>query len=109
MDTLVSGDNVVIALLATYLIQWMKDHKAKAFQWLSSDRPEIVRGFSACVAALAAAGITMEFHAGTLTISGLELNNLVNFLLTGLSQFVMQHFAFKVGISVPNKLKSPDS
>lgn len=109
MNELVTQDNIAVALLATYVIQWLKEHPSKMLSWLSEAQPGIVRGFSALVAALSAAGITYEFDAGTLTVAGLTAVNVGNFLVTAVFQFVFQHFAFRVGISVPRRLQNGKS
>ncbi len=108
-EQLISGDNVVLAILASYLIQFLKDHPAKRLAWLTGEHPEILRGFSAFVAALTAVGITVNFEGGVLTVTGLTIAAGVDFLLTGVSQFILQHSAFRLLISErAKKIQYPD-
>lgn len=105
-SALVSGDNVVIAIIASYLIQWFKDSRAKWLQWLTSEHPEVLRAFAAFVAALSTAGIYYTFEGGVLTISGLTIDNVVGFAIAAVSQFVLQHASFRMLISTPRKIQS---
>lgn len=105
MTDIVSGNSVILAIVTSYLIQHLKDSPAKALQWLSSEHPKVVRGFSAMLAALTAIGITFQFSGGVLTISGLTAENLVQLAATGISQFILQDSAFRVLISTPRKLR----
>jgi hypothetical protein len=104
MDGLISENNALVALMAAYLIQWMKDSPQRIFAWISSEHPGVVRWLSAVVAALTAAGFTFDYIGGTLMIGGLTLANVGTLLWTSVGQFAMQHFAFRVGISLPRKL-----
>jgi len=82
--------------MASYLIQFLKDHPAKLLAWITKEHPKVLRGFCAFVAALTAVGITFSFEAGVLTVTGLTIAALSNFIMTGVSQFVLQHSAFRL-------------
>ena len=106
MTDIVSGDNVILAIIASYLIQYLKDSQARALEWVTSEHPEVLRYLSAVVASLTAVGISVSFEAGVLTVTGLTIANLVNLLMTAVSQFVLQHSAFRLLISTPRRIKN---
>lgn len=109
MTEQLSGDNVIIAILASYVIQFLKNSPAKWLSLFTNQHPGILRGFSALIAALSTAGIYYTFDGGVLTITGLTVANIVGFTFNAVAQFVMQHSAFKMLISNrPKKIQYPD-
>jgi len=96
-------DSVVIAILASFVLQWAKESKLRFLRTIS---PETARFFSAVLATFAAAGISLSYSpsAGSLTIEGLTVSGIASFLWLTAKQFVMQDVAFRLGIKLPNSL-----
>jgi hypothetical protein len=91
-------DSLVVAMLAAWGIQAAKLSKAKALEWITSNRPDLLRLLAAVVAALSAAGITWAYTGGDgqLVITGLTVENLAMLVWATAKQYALQHGSFKV-------------
>lgn len=98
-------DGIVVALLATYLLQALKESRSGLASLI---RPETARFFSAIMATIAAAGISASYsiEGGVLTVTGLTATGVAKFLWLATKQFAMQEFAFRVGIKLPDGLRA---
>lgn len=84
-------------LLVPALLSWVME-KAKKANWISFITPESRDGaqrlFSALLATLGAVGITMSYDAGTLTITGLTLENGFSLATLCVQNFMIQHTVY---------------
>lgn len=94
-----------MAILGSYLVQWIKNSPYSWLKAISPQNPNLVRLTSLVVAALATAGIAWSFapESGTLTISGLTPMALLTFLAEVVRQAVLQDFTFRAALQTKGK------
>lgn len=90
------SSEIVISTIVVWIVNWMKSSQAPAMQWISTNTPWVTRATYAAAAALRAAGFTMTYGAGTLTLTGLTLPHIVFFLFIVLKNYVYQHLVASV-------------
>jgi hypothetical protein len=84
-------------LLVPALFSWLME-RAKNTNWISIITPEsrnaVQRLVSALLATLGAVGITMSYDAGTLTITGLTMENGFSLAVLIVQNFLIQHTVY---------------
>lgn len=98
VDTVLS-QQIPLAVISTYLIEWLKT--TKYFPFLSKETEKLNRYAGVIIAALSSVGILVTFDhtAGILTISGLTAINLLHVAGRFIQQWTLQQVAYKTVVS----------
>jgi hypothetical protein len=99
-DTALS-DQIPLALLSTYALQFVKN--SRWFPWLTVESQKLNRIAGVVIAFATSLGILMNFDhaAGILTISGLTGANLLHAGARFIQQYAFQQVAYKTVVAPP--------
>lgn len=100
LDTALT-EQATIAVITTYVFQWIK--KSSWFPWLTMNSQKLNRILGVVVAFAASIGVvaTFDHTAGVLTVTGLTMAGLGHGVARFIQQWVMQQTAYKVVIAPP--------
>lgn len=98
-----SFDTVAVNVIVAWLIQKMKVSDMRIFAWISQNTPKVNVLVSVVLAAVTAAGMTVDWQqdAHTLTITGISLTNVLIFLWYIIKNVAFQHGAYKAIFKPP--------
>jgi predicted ferric reductase len=101
-DATVLNQQIPLAVISTYLLQWLKG--TRLFPWLTMESQRLNRMAGVVIAFCASVGVLFSFDhaAGVLTISGLTTANLLHVGARFLQQWVYQQGSYRMLVSPPS-------
>jgi hypothetical protein len=97
-DTALS-DQIPLALISTYALQWLK--ASKFFPWLTMETQTLNRIVGIAIAFLTSVGVLVSFDhvAGVLTVTGLTLANLGHAVIRFGQQWTFQQASYRLVVA----------
>ena len=98
MNSIITPDQAIVALVVPLVIQLMKKSGSGMFSWIQQNTPIVSAVASGVFAMLTTLGLHFTYNpdAHTLLITGLDPNAILTTLLgSAMTQFTVQHSAYE--------------